>query len=153
MLNKLLKIASRLLMGFFVLLAGVILTGEVIWLKGTTKTQGEIITYQSYPDTLIAKPLVLFNVEDGQTIYFESSVGERMDRVRYKEGQKVDVFYVTETPQDAQISGFIEQWGLVVLLVALSFFIYLMSEMYFFFQDLTSGTKIFKSSNTIKAKS
>jgi hypothetical protein len=126
-------------------LALIVFVGEVMWLSGTNKVEGEVLTYQQNPNSEIVKPVVAFVTDEGQDMYFLSSIGEKPNRVRYEEGERVAVFYRTDDPQDAQISGFIEQWGLVVLLIAIAFFIFLFSEMYLYLQSFTTGLKIYKN--------
>ncbi|MGY0022808.1 DUF3592 domain-containing protein [Streptomyces sp. cg35] len=75
-----------------------------------------------------AHPVVLFTPAGGESVTFRSSAGSNPPA--YDVGDRVDVLYRADDPEDAQIDGFLSMWllplifsgiGLVILAIATAF--------------------------------
>ena len=68
-------------------------------------------------DSTTYKPVVQFTSRDGQAIEFISSTGSNPPS--YSRGEKVEVLYRPDDPQDARINGFFSLWGGALIVAGL----------------------------------
>ena len=94
------------------------LIGTFFWHQNVTSFIAESETAQGKVTELVRsrsgdsttyKPVVQFYTKNGELIEFMSSAGSSPPS--YDEGEKVEVFYLPENPQNAKINGFFSIWG------------------------------------------
>ncbi|MBD2105499.1 DUF3592 domain-containing protein [Nodosilinea sp. FACHB-13] len=94
-------------------------TNTNTFLKDAIKTEGtviELIRSQS-DDSVTYQPVVVFVSQEGEEIEFTSLSGSNPPS--YSKGQAVEIFYLPDNPQKAEINGFFSLWGLPTILGAL----------------------------------
>ena len=94
------------------------LIGTFFWYQNVTSfiaksetAQGKVteLVRSRSGDSTTYKPVVQFNGQNGELIEFMSSTGRSPPS--YDVGEKVEVFYLPENPQNAKINGFFSLWG------------------------------------------
>jgi len=78
-------------------------TGTVIDLSRETDSEGAVVFY----------PILRFTTAEGRTLEFRSSTGSSFPP---QPGDRVEVLYDPDDPQDARLSGFFDVWGLPIVL-------------------------------------
>ncbi|WP_199325799.1 DUF3592 domain-containing protein [Nodosilinea sp. FACHB-141] len=94
-------------------------TNTNTFLKDAIKTEGtviELIRSQS-DDSVTYQPVVVFVSQEGEEIEFTSPSGSNPPS--YSKGQAVEIFYLPNNPQKAEINEFFSLWGLPTILGAL----------------------------------
>lgn len=78
-------------------------TGTVVGVSRETDSDGEVFFY----------PVVRFTTADGEQIQFKSSSGS--SPASHDTGDTVGVLYDLDDPGDAELSGFLDLWGLPII--------------------------------------
>jgi hypothetical protein len=99
-----------------------IINDRLAFLSNSSKAEATIIDQESRRgrDKTTYYPVISFQDDNGQTITFTSEVGSS-SQFDYVKGDKVNVRYNQEKPQNAKISSFLVLWGLPASLLVLSF--------------------------------
>lgn len=89
------------------------------FLKNAIKAEGTVIELirSRSDDSITYQPVVVFVSQKGEEIEFTSSVGSNPPS--YSKGQTVEIFYLPENPQTAEINGFFSLWGVPIILGAM----------------------------------
>jgi hypothetical protein len=100
------------------MLAGTVFlyTNTSVFLKDAIKTEGTVIELiPSYSDgSTTYRPTVRFINQQGKEIEFASSSSSNPPS--YSEGQTVEILYLPDEPQKAEINGFFSLWGAPLIL-------------------------------------
>ena len=100
----------------------------VVWqntqkfIQSAFKAKGVVIQMISYRDTdntLMQKPLVKFKTQKGKEVVFTGSVAST--NPSYTIGEKVDVFYQPEKPQEAKLKSSLEMYFVPFMLGGMGF--------------------------------
>lgn len=94
-------------------------TNTRTFLKDAIKAEGtviELIRSQS-DDSITYRPVVVFVSQKGEEIEFTSLSGSNPPS--YSRGQTVEIFYLPDAPQKAEINGFFSLWGAPTILGAM----------------------------------
>ena len=88
------------------------------FLASAQRAEGTVIdvlpSRSSSGDTVLYSPVVEFKTPDGREYEVRSKVASSPPS--YKEGERVTVFYKTDAPGEAEISGFFSLWGAPLIL-------------------------------------
>ncbi|WP_409062537.1 DUF3592 domain-containing protein [Streptomyces sp. SYP-A7185] len=105
---------------------GVILAGvSISFLTDAERAKGTVVSLEWRTDHSgssrktrgndgpVAYPVVEFTSADGKPRTFESSMGSNPPS--YDQGERVDVLYRADSPEDARIDGFVSLWLLPLI--------------------------------------
>jgi Protein of unknown function (DUF3592) len=99
-------------LGVVILVIGVVLVADTArFVAGAERVTGEVIDLSRDEDDeggVTFHPVVRFTTADGRTVEFVSPSGSSPPS--HSEGDRVEVLYDPDDPQDAQLSGFIDLW-------------------------------------------
>ncbi|MBM0744338.1 DUF3592 domain-containing protein [Phormidium sp. CLA17] len=89
------------------------------FLKDAIKTEGTVIELirSRSDDSITYQPVVVFVSQKGEKIEFTSSSSSNPPS--YSKGQTVEIFYLPNEPQKAEINGFFSLWGAPTILGAI----------------------------------
>lgn len=87
------------------------------FLSGSTKAAGVVVGLQASRRNSSYAPIVEFIDRNGEKVRFTSSVSSYPPS--FEVGQKVEVFYRPNQPQQAQINDFVSLWLLSLILTSL----------------------------------
>jgi len=128
------KKASELLKGIVITILGGAIFGGGVYLSQekiefytqSTQTEGTVIAIDSRRSgsTNYYYPVVSFESEDGNTYSISSETGTSAP-YDYETGEKINIRYIKENPQNAKIDSFFELWGMSTILLAVGLVLFL----------------------------
>ncbi|MEV1023312.1 DUF3592 domain-containing protein [Streptomyces sp. NPDC050264] len=121
--------------GALFLVIGVVLTGvSISYAADAERARGTVTDVEwrtshstgthrsrSSSSSTMAYPVVEFTSADGRTRTFESSGGSNPPS--YERGERVDVLYRADSPEDARIDGFVSMWLLPLIFTGIGLLI------------------------------
>ncbi|MET9762311.1 DUF3592 domain-containing protein [Streptomyces sp. NPDC006372] len=112
--------------GALFVVVGLILAGvSVSYLTGAERAQGRVVALEwrtdhtsssrkrRVNDEPVAHPVIEFTSKDGAPRKFEDSAGTNPPS--YEVGERVEVLYRADTPEDARLNGFASLWLLPLI--------------------------------------
>ncbi|WP_406483169.1 DUF3592 domain-containing protein [Streptomyces platensis] len=107
-------------LGVFFLVFGLVLAGaSASFLSEAKRTRGSVVALEWREEDLgedrtpVAYPVVEFTSADGMPRRFQSSTGSNPPS--YEKGERVEVLYRADSPEDARINGFASLWLLPLI--------------------------------------
>ncbi|SCK60230.1 Protein of unknown function (DUF3592) [Streptomyces sp. SceaMP-e96] len=107
-------------LGALFLVLGLVLAGATAsFLSDAKRTRGSVMALEWREDdhgedhTPVAYPVVEFTSADGKPRRFQSSTGSNPPS--YEKGERVEVLYRADSPEDARINGFASLWLLPLI--------------------------------------
>ncbi|WP_395368369.1 DUF3592 domain-containing protein [Streptomyces tubercidicus] len=107
-------------LGAMFLVFGLVLAGvSASFLSDAKQTRGSVVALEWHEDdhgeirTPVAYPVVEFTSADGMPRRFQSSTGSNPPS--YEKGERVEVLYRADFPEDARINGFASLWLLPLI--------------------------------------